>query len=260
MGWTHENFVYSIVVLSYLAVVLAVARARRPEVDITLLASLSIVVTAGLAVQYLAGFNYAGLVLASVGSGLGLFTGFLLLREYAASTEGRRLLVYLFAGLMVVGLYQKYAYVYRDAPRRELTVAFRTPKLRGITSTERNVRQIDALVNAVGQYTGPGEDIFVFPDFPVLYFLTDRQNPTPIAWYIQLEYGGPMTTRALEALKSRLPKVIFVQDVFELDYSRQGAMIDYEMIPRYRPFIEFVSSAYDMDHRVGDLYVFLPKK
>jgi hypothetical protein len=208
----------------------------------------------------LAGFNYVGLVLASVGSGLALFGSLALLREWGPRRLAPALSLVLSLGLLAGGMYYKYTYVYRDAPRSELTAPFDDPLLRGIKSTERNVRQLEDMVSVVKRSTLPGDPILVFPDFPVLYYLTGRRNPTPIGWYVQMEYGGPMTTRAIEALIKAPPKLIFVQKYYEVDFLRSGGlMIDYARIPRYAPFAEWIWSHYDMTAHVGDVYLFTPK-
>lgn len=259
--WVHDNFVYSVIYLNFAVTLLVIFQMLRgklkPSNDV--IRSLLTAFLFGVVIQYLAGYNYAGVIYAYMGSGLLLSVAYLFFRDLSPSLNRRKIAPAMLAVILAIGLFYKYMYVYRDEPRWKLNTEFRTEKLQGIKSTQRNVSQMDGLVAAVKEVTNPGDYIFIFPDFPILYYLTDRRNPTPIGWYVQIEYGGPMTIQALKALIKHKPKVIFVQTYFELDYKHQVTLINYRQISRYRPFIEFIASNYRLEGQIGDIYMFVPK-
>ena len=68
-----------------------------------------------------------------------------------------------------------------------------------------------------------------------------------------------MTTRALESLRERPPKLILLQSYFEVDYERAGALIDYRSIPRYAPFYDFIVRNYDKERDIGDIALYRPR-
>ncbi len=260
--YSHHNFVYATVYFGITVAVLVAIHSVRGRTGLKngVLQALLPMLIFGLILQYLAGFNYTGVILAYAGTGLLFAVGWVLLRRTSTIAHRKWLALELLVLVLVVGWFHRYTYVYRDADRSDLKSEFRTEKLAGIESSRRNTWQIDQIVSITRELTEPGDPIFVFPDFPVFYYLTDRVNPTPIAWYIQLEYGGPMTERALESLRKQGPKLIFVQTFFEIDYVREGAVIDYMSIPRYAPIFDFITRYYEKDREIGDIALYLPRR
>ena len=259
--WSHHVFIYSLVYFGLFTGAIGVLRIvfdRTARKNRTLVALLPILLI-GVVLQYLAGLNYAGLVLAYTGAGLLLAAGYLVIRDSGFFVRRRFAALVFLALLLAAGGYWKYTYVYRDVPRANLQSEFRIDKLAGITSHRRNTWQLEQMVRAVRERTEPGDYIFVFPDFPILYYLTDRRNPTPIPWYVQMEFGGPMITRALESLRRHPPVLIFLQTYFEIDYGRGGATIEYEMIPRYQFIHELITTEYEREATIGDIDLYVPK-
>ncbi len=158
-----------------------------------------------------------------------------------------------------MGGYYKHREVYRDAPRDELTAEFQTPGLRGIKSTPRNVAQIDGLVTAVRIHSLPSDNIMIYPDFPVLYFLADRDNPTPIEWYYWRGFNKRMLQEAMLALAENPPKLVFVQEYLEDNYRRQGEPLAYLENSKYPPLYALIRANYEPAERIGDIFMFVPK-
>jgi len=257
----HHNFIYALMYVNFAVTVLTIVHLIKKKAMQTAEAAQALTGPAifGLIIQYAAGFNYAGVVLAYMGSGLSLVLVYIFFRDLSPAPNRRVIAIGVLAVLLAGGLYHKYTYVYRDVPRSSNTVEFATEKLRGIESSARNTRQIDELVRAARRYTGLGEYMLVFPDMPVLYYLADRKNPTPVGWYVQLEFGNWLMDDILESLKLNMPGIIFVQRYFELDFERAGALIDYASIPRYRPIVSFIDKHYQLEGNIGDVMVFLPR-
>jgi len=258
---SHHNFVYSFVYFGISTAVIFLAQVVRGKVTLKSepVKALLPMLLFGLVLQYLAGFNYAGVILAYAGSGLLFAVAWVLMRNSGAGGGYRRYALEVLALVMLAAWFHRYDYVYRDAPRHDLAWEFKAARLNGLETSRRNNWLIDQMVAATEELTDSGDPVLVFPDFPVFYYLTDRVNPTPIAWYIQLEFGGPMTTRALESLRERPPKLILLQSYFEVDYERAGALIDYRSIPRYAPFYDFILRNYDKVRDIGDIALYRPR-
>ncbi|UCG61937.1 MAG: hypothetical protein JSV52_01200 [Candidatus Zixiibacteriota bacterium] len=258
----HHNYIYSLVyvnlALSFAIVVRLIKskQARESDVGARLLPALII----GVIIQYAAGFNYTGVVLSYMGSGLLLGILYVMYRELSQARRRRYIALGLVVVLLAGGLYHKYTYVYRDVARGEKTSEFRTAKLAGIRSGQRNVRQIESLIEAIDQRSERADYIFMFPDMPIMYYLADRRNPTPVGWYVQLEYGNWLMDEILASLEANRPKVVFAQRYFEVDFERAGALVDYRGIPRYIPIANFINANYNPQGMVGDVFMFLPKE
>jgi hypothetical protein len=253
-------FTYNLVMLNYTLGIVGltiIARGRSSEVrDFS--SDLTPPMIMALTAQYLSGFNYTGLAFAYVGAGTAIGFSYLL---FSKTLPGRsRTAISIAAILILLGAatYQKHKAIYRDEKRENLTASFQTAKLRGIRSNERNVRQIDGIVKAAEEYTNKGDDIYIFPDFPVLYYLTDRNNPTPVDWPFFREINREIIIEALDSLKSRLPKVVFLQQYSESDYLRRGDKFEFYGYTEYRPFIQFFYSRYRLLKEIGDIFILTP--
>jgi len=258
--WDHRWFIYQLVFLNYTLLFAMIVRCLigSRTADQPLTHRLMPVAVMALLIQYLAGFNYSGLVFSYMGAAPGLMIGYLMIRETCRSEHRRMMCTALLLVMIGIGVFHKYDFVARDAGRSQLDTEFATPKLAGVYSTERNVNQVDGLVAAVEKYTEPGDDILVFPDFPLLYYLTGRKNPTRVGWYALREFNLEMLDESIAALQSHPPKLIMLQEYPEGDHRRVGRPIDYVAINRFRPFVLWLFANYKKLETVGDVAIFVP--
>ena len=183
---------------------------------------------------------------------------YLAIREWHPGVRGKRVAIGLIFIILVIGMYHKHEAVYRDEKRSLLTYSFADPKLSGIKSTERNVRQVAGLISAVNHYTDKGDYIFVFPDFPVLYYLTGRKNPTRVEWPIFREIDMEMVYEMVDSLEARPPKLVLLQMYPEADFTRSGPKYSFYNFMEYKPLIQLFYDKYNKVAEVGDVYVLTP--
>ncbi len=263
-GWLISRhfmfYAYALVTLNYglLIHVLVITWRNKELQNTTLFRWLLPLIPFCIALQYMAAFNYVGLTFGYMGAAPGLIVAWLLWREQSPSPYRKTVAMAFLLVIMGTGLYYKYSNVSRDAPRKFLYTEFASAKLSGIQSTRRNVGQIDHLVATVEKYTEPGDYILVFPDMPTLYYLTDRRNPTPIGWYVLLEFTSEMMQESLAQLEKNRPRLVLLQSYPESDYRRKGDQLDYLRINRYRPFLMWLLANYKMLEMVGDVAIFVP--
>lgn len=207
---------------------------------------------------YLSGFSYVGIVSCYMGSGMALAVSYCTLKTAASSIYRRYFPAGILIFLLLAGSVIKYNYIYRDAPRDQLLSEFTSGKLKGIRTGARNFGQIKELFRTVDEYTQRGDYILIYPDFPVLYYLTDRKNPTKVDWYYWRGLHPDMLVDAAKNVSMHKPKVVFIQKYPEEDYLRQGTGIDYANTEEYRPMFEFINRKYKLEKNVGDIFLFVP--
>jgi len=210
-------------------------------------------------IVYLSGCTFGGIIFTYAGSGVALPLAYVLLKKTGATPFRARVALAVILVFLVLGGYYKYRHVYRDAPRSELTAEFQTPGLRGIKSTPRNVAQVDGLVTAAKIHSAPGDYILVYPDFPVLYYLADRNNPTPIEWFYWRGFNKEMLQAAMRALAENPPKLVFVQAYIEDNYLRSGEPLAYLKDSKYPPLYALIRANYHSIDPVGDIFMFVPE-
>lgn len=210
------QFSYVVVFVNYtvaLAVLLTVMSRRTghdsPDCD---LGGAGMVLAMVIAIQYVSGFNYSGLVFAHMGAGVALPLAYLGLRQCAGSALVRRAAMVVVIALAAAGLYQKAGHVYHEAKIEALTTEFDHPMLRGIKSTPANVEIFDAILSAVEQRTDDSDYIFTFPDHSSVYYLTGRRNPAPVQWFYPLEYNDDIMMEAVAALRRQPPRLMLLLD------------------------------------------------
>lgn len=253
-------FVYELVYLNYTLLAIALGRAllSRDQAYADLWRTLLPLVAMGAVIQYLAGFNYAGLIFSYMGAAPGLVAGWLLFRS---SDRSRYRQVVSLALLLVIiggGLAYKLDFMERDDKRWRLDAEFTTPKLAGIRSTKRNVELIDALTQAVELRTEPDDYILAFPDLPAIYYLTNRRNPTRIGWYVMKEFTSGMLDEALDQMTERRPRLIMLQKYSENDFMRVREPLAYWRYRRYRPMYEYLQRNYRPAGVAGDVQLLAP--
>jgi len=222
-----------------------------------------------LSLQYLAQFTGTGIFYSYLGTFLSLPAALMfmaaILGPVPVTFRWRRLAqpalapAALAVWLMLASILYVQNTAYFDYPRSHLHTHFSTPGLAGIISNPANVRRVDGLVNAVDTYTKPGDPIFVIPDYPALYELTGRRNPTRLDWYQSILLTPQIIQHAVSDLGADPPKVVIVETRYEQDYSRSRAdqIIDYEHT-RAAPIYSYIFAHYHTVEMVGDISVMLP--
>jgi hypothetical protein len=85
--------------------------------------------------------------------------------------------------IVLVTLGLNLTYVYRDAPRADLSYAVSNePTLRGILTNEARSNAVNGLVEATQQHIKSGSMIWATPDMPMVYFLTSTRPFTNHPW------------------------------------------------------------------------------
>jgi len=141
--------------------------------------------------------------------------------------------------------------VYRDGPRADLLAGLNTPKLAGVRTLPANAAQVDGLTSAVDVYSRPADQVLILPDYPALYYLTDREPATRQTWYFEWMLTRAIVDEALADIQRRPPRVVFVQAaVIEAD---PGARSE-----RVWPLYEYVTSTYRRVATVGGIDVYVP--
>jgi hypothetical protein len=111
----------------------------------------------------------------------------------------------------------------------------------------------------VASRTAPGDPILVLPDFPALYYLTGRRNPTRIGWLEPPQVSPQQADEVVRDLQRDPPKVVVVQTYDEGDFLRAGPPLDYASIPNLRPIYTYVIDHYSLVDKVGDIQIYVPK-
>ena len=261
MFYEIDYYVFSLLFLNYAVFILVLWQTRRGDEKVKQQAATKLFSTYlfAMVVQYLSGFSYSGIITAYVGAAIALPLSYIIFRELSPSSYRVVCAIWLFVGILAIGSFHKYHFIYRDDVRSNLTAEFKTGKLKGVRTTPRNFQQITDLTAATEYYSKKGEYVLIYPDFPIFYYLTDRRNPTKIEWYYRFEFNLSMLPEAKGWLEKNRPKVIFVQKYAEADYLRKGSTHDYMAQTRYSPLFHFFALNYEMKDPVGDIFIFLPK-
>ena len=223
-----------------------------------------------LGLQYLAQFNAAGVRFSYYGTFLSIPVALLVLHRLSglASPIGQRgdlsIGISKWAALLVgvaialTAIVDTHGVVFRDGPRSQLTSSFQTPLLAGIRSRPDNTARVDGVVAAVMSLTQPGDTILAMPDFPAIYFLTGRRNPTPIGWYEAPQVSAAQAQEVVAVMAKNPPKIVILQTYDEDDFLHTRHPIDYRAQPHLRPIYEFILANYRSVAKVGDLVLYVP--
>jgi hypothetical protein len=136
------------------------------------------------------------------------------------------------------------------ASRLTATVPFATDRLAGIRSSPLRVRGIDGVVATVRRETRAGDPVLAFMDFPALYFLAERANPTRVDWFLPEELTRDEARRALADLRARPPRMVIL-----------AALHPTEMIahPHLRPVLGHILETYQAGEAIGEFVVYRPR-
>jgi hypothetical protein len=159
----------------------------------------------------------------------------------AAGKYGRIVFAAMLVGILILGGYHKYNYIYADGPRVELTAEHTHPKARGIYSTPYYTELLNGLVRNVVQYSDRDDYIFTFPYFPGLYYLMDRKNPTPLDWTYG-NFSHEMWMAAMAALDKNPPKVIITGSTTVPPALSQYIKDHYQQIDRVKGYRVYIPS------------------
>ncbi len=161
-------------------------------------------------IQYLSGFNYGGLFFAYMGAGVALPFSYVAIKKYHLNFNIKIVSVIIFIAFLFLGFHHKYYYVYHDLPRNQMGYQFKAPKLKGVESALKTVNLVDFLYETINTYSDKGDYILIYPDYPAIYYLTDRKNPSPVGWHYKL--FGKMLDESLDAIEEKLPKLIILNN------------------------------------------------
>lgn len=236
-------------------------RSRFPPLELIFLA---------LFLQWLAQFHYDGLVFWFVGSYLSVPVVLIFLRElgrvripvFRGATRLRFgapavawVLIATWLSIGGAGIFLER--VYQDADRPLLTASFSPAKLSGITTYPETAQRVDALVAEVDRRTKPGDPIFFFPDYGIMYAVTGRTNPTPLDWYNEAFLTPAVTDQVLAALQRDPPRVVFLQRQREGAYQRDQPPVDY-VHSKWAPIFLYLIAHYRVDGGVQDIAILVP--
>jgi hypothetical protein len=211
-------------------------------------------VALGLGTLYAAGWSYEAIRSAVLALALPLplaLVGWATADAGATAPRGPRFAagcVLVYAGVLSLALHV--AVPYLDGPRGALTERFATDALRGIRSSARRVRGVDGVVTLIRRETAPGDYVLAFMDFPSLYFLTGRRNPTRVDWFLSQELTIAERERVLADLKARPPGLVVLTALEPLGIIN----------PRLRPILGHLLSHYRQAETVGEFLVFRPRR
>lgn len=161
--------------------------------------------------QYLSGFNYGGLYFAYMGAGLALPFIFISLKN---NQKNYMVTILFLISLFLVGIQQKKNFHYHDADTASLTEQFNIPLLDGIKSTPKQTSIISRLYSIIINETSPDDYVFFYSDYPALYYLTGRKNPTKIDWYYKREVNQRLLREAVTLLNNNPPELIIENATF----------------------------------------------
>jgi hypothetical protein len=221
-----------------------------------------------MGLQYMAQITYNGVVLYYVGAYLTVPVLLIYLHQRIATSDTGQIalrrgwlrdLVPLAIGLwLIVGsILVTRMTVYEDASRSQLTAEFQSAKLHGISSLPATTHRIDAAVTAVDQFSARGQPVFAFPDLAVIYFLTDRRNPTRVDWYNTGSITSDEVQQAVKDLAADPPRVVLLQAFRESDF-RRSERLDYQAEPKWEPIVQYLMAHYHQAGTAGDIAVLVP--
>ncbi len=154
----------------------------------------------------------------------------------------------LYAALLAAALHA--AVPYLDASRADLRTPFATARLRGVRSSALRVAGVDGVVGLVRQETRPGQYVLAFPDFPALYFLAERPNPTRVDWFLPEELTGAEVRQVLTDLQRRPPRLVVVTALNPRQMRENR---------RLRPVLAHLLARYEEWVSIGEFLVFRPR-
>jgi hypothetical protein len=193
-----------------------------------------------LIIQYLAGFNNSGILLAASGVGVLIPFSYFSLKRVAAGNSGKIVFAVVFVFILALAGYHKFNYIYGDSPRSQLTSEYTHPRARGIYSTPFNTELLEGLVQNINRYSAPGDYIFTFPYLSGVYYLTGRKNPTPLDWTYG-NFSPEMWLAAMAGLETDHPRVIITGSnpvPAELAQFIKDRYIMAERVKGYRVYIQ----------------------
>jgi len=260
-------FTYELVYYNYTILIIIIIKTllKKDDMDNKLLYHLLPLIAFGFVIQYLVGFNYSGLFFSYMGFAPAFISGWLILRYGNHSINNKYFCLGIIIIIIGLGLFYKYDFISRDDKRYRLETQFTVPKLAGIYSTDRNVKQIESIIQAIEKHSSQGDYIFIFPDFPSIFYLSNRKNPTKIGWFVMKEYNWQIFEEAILTLEKKPPSLIMLQQYSENDYLRKEDKFNYQQYSTFSRLFNWVTNnkrrenRYQYIGKAGDVLLFVPE-
>ena len=210
-----------------------------------------------LAIQYLAQYNYAGIANGYIGTFLSLPSALAFL-AMAGRRKGIGLgplrasvprLGALALGLWfgVAGFIVTRSFTYVEGPRADLVVPVQGHKLDGILTTDSTASHTQATLDLIDRKTRPGDPILVLPDWSILYYLSDRTDPTKLTWY-DAGLVTPVQVEEAAADLHRNPARLIIFENFDFVSSD----------PLYAPLMSVILAEYVRTNEPGTYAIYEP--
>jgi hypothetical protein len=130
--------------------------------------------------------------------------------------------------------------------RVRYTAAFETDGLQGVRENPDRVRGLDETIAQIRRETKRRDPILALPDFPALYVLARRPNPTRVDWLIPQELTRAEAAQVLVDLDRRPPRLVVVSG---------GDLIQYRH-RLLRPIVAYISQHYEKVRAVGEFEIY----
>lgn len=162
-----------------------------------------------------------GLSEGQTGLALGLMLGMLL---YLASSRGDNIInvvsIAMTIAIVLSAISYKYIQPYSwwgltEGDLREATETVNVDYMKGIKVTPKTKQGIESIVSILKEYSNEDDSVFVFPQVPIFYLLSDRypETYTLVQWF---DVANDLDVKKdAKLLKDRLPKVIVHVHVHE---------------------------------------------
>jgi hypothetical protein len=116
-----------------------------------------------------------------------------------------------------------YDHIQRDARPHELLASFELPKLKRIKSTPARVETIETLYAYLKPRLARGQELLVYDDCPMLYYILDARPAYGLAWAVRYTQSEATLARLDVEFRSRplpLYAVRTLVDVSQVDWAR----------------------------------------
>jgi hypothetical protein len=106
------------------------------------------------------------------------------------------------------------------------------------------VRPAETALEYLETNTRPGEEIFVYPYFPIYYYLTATSNPTPYDYLHPGIHTPEQLQEAVKAIAARRPRVVLFETSFFEDIVIPFPSTPIQVLASRDPVCEFILKEY----------------